>query len=84
MNLLLSVTLSLLTGGSLLADEADEQLFREQVAPLFVKHCFTCHNDTDQKGDFSLETRTALFDSGMLEPGDPDGSQLLQMLVGSG
>ncbi len=84
LNLLLSATLSLLMGGSLLADQADEQLFRDQVAPLLVKHCFSCHNDTDQKGDFSLETRTALFESGMLEPGDPDGSQLLQMLVGSG
>jgi hypothetical protein len=84
LRLVLSTVLVGVLAGSLLADEAGEEFFRSRIAPLLEKHCFTCHNDTDQEGDFSLETRASLMESGMLEPGDPEGSQLLEMLVGSG
>ena len=84
MKLILSAALVLVLSGSLRADKAGDELFRNAVAPLLEKHCFACHNDTDQEGDFSLETRSSLMESGMLEPGDPDSSQLLEMLVGSG
>jgi len=69
---------------SLSADDAGETLFRNQVAPLLQKHCFACHNDTEQKGDFSLETRAGLLESGMLEAGDPAASPLMDMIVASG
>jgi mono/diheme cytochrome c family protein len=81
---LLSTMLVLLVTSGLAAQEPAEELFRNRIAPLFQQHCFACHNNTDQKGDFSLETRESLLESGMLEPGDPQGSHLLEMLVGSG
>ena len=84
LKLILSTALVVVLAGPLRADKAGDELFRSRVAPLLEKHCFACHNDTDRKGDFSLETRTSLMESGMLEPGDPDSSQLLEMLVGSG
>ena len=57
-----------------------ESLFSE-VKAILEHHCLSCHNQLEQKGDFSLQTLAALQDSGMLEPGDPDASHLLTVLI---
>ena len=38
----------------------DEALFRQQVGPIFERHCLSCHNGTDSKGDLSLATAAAM------------------------
>ena len=60
---------------------AAEDLFESQVAPIFQRRCLSCHNDADQKGEFSLETAAAAMDSGHIEPGDADSSNLIDMIT---
>ena len=55
--------------------------FRDQVAPLLERRCLNCHNESDRKGDFSLQTSQQLRDSGFVEPGNPDESQLIRVVV---
>lgn len=59
-----------------------EDQFRDRVAPLFADRCLSCHNSVDRKGDFSLQTRAELLDSGFVEANDPGGSHLLTVLTG--
>jgi len=63
------------------AADLPDTLFQDRVAPIFSRQCLSCHNDATRKGDFSLETRKALETSGHVEPGDPDASQLMEMIV---
>src|SRR5690606_1469324 len=42
------------------------------------------HNSRDHKGDFALQTAGELLDSGMLVPGDPQGSHLLTVILPDG
>ena len=60
--------------------QADD-LFRDKVAPLLERRCLSCHNENDRKGEFSLQTRQDLRDSGFVEPGKPDESRLLSVVV---
>ena len=62
------------------ASHADD-LFREKVVPLLERRCLSCHNENDRKGEFSLQTRQHLMDSGFVEAGHPDTSHLLSVLV---
>ncbi len=61
---------------------ADE--FTQDVAPILAERCLSCHNQLDKKGDFSLQTRDALLDSGYVEPGAPDDSHLLTVITAQG
>jgi hypothetical protein len=56
-------------------------LFRDRVVPILQHRCLNCHNSVDKKGDFSLQTRDELRDSGYLEPGVPNESALLDVLL---
>jgi hypothetical protein len=58
-----------------------DDLFRDRVAPILGHHCVSCHNSIDRKGEFSLQTRDEVLDSGFVEPGQPDDSELLQVLI---
>jgi hypothetical protein len=53
----------------------------EAVSRILGKRCLHCHNDLDRKGDFSLESRSALEDSGYVEPGDAANSHLISTIV---
>ncbi|RMG34884.1 MAG: DUF1553 domain-containing protein [Planctomycetota bacterium] len=48
------------------------------VAAIFERHCVSCHNDVDRKGDLSLRTPKDLRESGYVDPEDPDASVLLE------
>ena len=61
-----------------------EDLFRDRVAPILGHRCVNCHNSIDRKGDFSLQSRDDVLDSGFVEPGQPDDSELLQVLISHG
>jgi len=62
---------------ALLADD----LFREKVVPLLERRCLSCHNETDRKGEFSLQTQQQLMDSGFVEAGQPGQSHLLGVVL---
>ena len=69
---------ALITTGT--SSDADD-LFHDRVAPLLERRCLSCHNENDRKGEFSLQTQQHLMDSGFVEPGKPDESQLLSVVV---
>ncbi|MCA9047190.1 MAG: DUF1549 domain-containing protein, partial [Planctomycetaceae bacterium] len=54
------------------------------VRTLFERRCLSCHNTSEQQGDFSLQTRASLFDSGFVIPGKSDESHLIEVLTANG
>ena len=69
--------ITLITATGLYADD----VFRDRVVPLLERRCLSCHNERDRKGEFSLQTHPHLQDSGFVEPGKPDHSHLLSVVV---
>ncbi len=55
----------------------------QNVSEIFAKHCLRCHNDIDQKGDFSLETEASLRTSDFVQPADTS-SHLLAVIQADG
>jgi len=55
------------------------RVFRDQVRPLLLKHCWECHGGKSTKAEFDLSTRKGFLDSGL---GDRDAGtrHLLAML----
>src|SRR3954447_25284379 len=86
-SVLLSVTLALL--GAAPARAADVKgpkvTFADQVSPILRNRCGSCHNPDKQKGGLNLETYSAAMQGGgsgkVIEPGDADGSSLLQLVM---
>ncbi len=66
-----------------LADRAtaNDDLFRDQVVPIFQTHCVRCHNRSESKGDFSLENARSFFEGGYVEPGDASASMLVELIA---
>lgn len=56
-------------------------LFRDRVVPILERRCLSCHNETDRKGEFSLQTQQQLMESGFVEAGQPDQSHLLSVVL---
>jgi dipeptidyl aminopeptidase/acylaminoacyl peptidase len=60
--------------------------FTKQIAPIFQKRCFGCHNADDAEGKLSLESFADLQKGGKhgpsLQPGDIASSRLLQLVTG--
>ncbi|QDT34841.1 DUF1553 domain-containing protein [Thalassoglobus polymorphus] len=50
------------------------------VAAILSRRCLSCHNDSERKGDFSLQSAKSLADSGMVISGDPESSHLLSVI----
>ncbi len=76
-----------LASGSLILTDTSvcaEDLFRDRVAAILGHRCVGCHNSIDRKGEFSLQSRDDVLDSGFVEPGQPDDSELLQVLISHG
>ena len=59
--------------------------FKENVLPIFEQHCAECHGDTDPEEQLQVTTyRTLIVGSQngpVIEPGDPDNSYLVKMVV---
>jgi len=55
--------------------------FRDVVAPIFEQRCLSCHNDRDQKGDFSLQHFQAATADGYIEAGDSAASHLIELIT---
>lgn len=65
-------------------DRIASALFTEHIAPMFVKHCFECHDASGNKGGLDLSSRQALSKGSSmgdtLSAGAPDESILLAMV----
>lgn len=62
---------------------ADAIVFNRDIRPILADNCFACHgpDKNSRKADLRLDQREAAVDSGVLIPGDPDGSVLWQRLI---
>ncbi|MFM7592670.1 MAG: c-type cytochrome domain-containing protein, partial [Isosphaeraceae bacterium] len=59
--------------------------FQDQALGVFRNRCNSCHNADKQKGGLNLESYTTAMAGGssgkVIEPGDPDGSTLLGLVM---
>lgn len=75
------VLFSLLLGGVSEAAASEPDLFVDRVAPVLVRRCLNCHNDTTRKGGFSLASASDLVESGFVDADDPEASYLLELVT---
>ena len=63
-----------------------ERLFPEKIAPLFQKHCISCHNPDKARGGLNMSSRASLLAGGDNGPvilaGNSKQSRLHQMIAG--
>jgi hypothetical protein len=60
--------------------------FKEQIAPILVEKCLTCHGPEKARGRYQLQTFELLFKPGDSEsrpvvPGDPGASELFRLVT---
>ena len=55
--------------------------FAHEVLPLLKKHCAKCHSNGTYKASLSFDTREALLESGVVEPGDSGASHLIDLVT---
>jgi mono/diheme cytochrome c family protein len=67
------------------SDDSSAAHFKQKVAPILERHCLSCHNEADRKGDFSLETREEFLKGGesgqAIETGKPEESNLVSLIT---
>ena len=70
----------------MLAHADDGELFRQQVAPIFERHCTGCHQGAKAKGGLVLTTQKAALAGGesgpAIVPFKPDESLLVEYVTG--
>ncbi len=54
--------------------------FAHEVVPILKRNCVHCHGGREAEGDFSLNTRADVVDSGYVELGDPDTSHMIELV----
>ncbi|MFM8733611.1 MAG: DUF1553 domain-containing protein [Pirellulales bacterium] len=56
--------------------------FNDQIRPILVEHCFSCHgaDSASRKAELRLDQRDAAVESGAIVPGDPDSSVALDRI----
>ena len=52
--------------------------FESKVRPVLVSRCGSCHGDKTQMGGKQLTTKDGMHRSGVVTPGDPEQSRLIQ------
>jgi hypothetical protein len=55
--------------------------FAHDVLPLLAQHCAKCHANGRYEADLSLDTREAVLDSGIVEPGSSADSELMNRIT---
>jgi len=64
---------------------ADKVDFVKQVRPIFADNCYKCHGPKKQKGKLRMDSLEAFMKGGkdgkVLEPGDPDKSELYKRIT---
>ncbi len=64
---------SIASACALPASEADDQLFRDKVAPILEGRCVHCHGEREPKGGLSLTSRRWREKRGRSRAGDRAG-----------
>ncbi len=78
--LALAIAATLLTlCGNVLADEK-LRFFETEIRPLLETHCLECHRGSDPKGGLTLEHRDGWTDAGVILPGRPDASRIIEVI----
>jgi len=54
--------------------------FENRIRPLFERACIECHSGDDASGGLRLTDRRGWKDAGVIEPGRPQASRLLEVL----
>jgi hypothetical protein len=63
---------------------ADEPVdFRRDVAPILERHCIRCHQGAGAKGKLSLATASDLLAAEHVVPGQPEASDLIELVTAS-
>lgn len=69
-----------------LTAQSDSDFFQTKIAPIFEKKCVNCHNDNDQAGELSLQSKQGLLAGGesgeVIDGNDPDSSSLIEYVLG--
>lgn len=58
-----------------------EDTFLDRIAPILETKCVGCHNDAQLAGDVSLQSAFSALASGAIQPGDPNGSHLIDLIA---
>ena len=76
--------LVVLVHATLLPLWAGEIEFNRDIRPILSENCFYCHGQDAHKrqADLRLDVRAAAIDSGVIEPGDVAGSELISRILG--
>ncbi len=61
---------------------AGDMSFRATVQPILIEYCSKCHNESSVTGGLDVTSYEAIEMAGVIEPGDPDGSLLIEYLEG--
>ncbi|MBI3839442.1 MAG: DUF1549 domain-containing protein [Planctomycetia bacterium] len=81
-----SVAVAMFMIAGSLASADDGTFFRQQVAPIFERHCVSCHGGVKPKGGLVLVDQKRTLAGGesgaVVEPGKPDESLLFQYISG--
>ena len=66
------------------ADESGEVLFENQIRPVLLEKCFSCHGGNKVSGGLRIDSRESLMTGGesgvVISPDDPDGSLLIKAI----
>ncbi len=63
----------------------DELSFNRDVRPVLASQCFACHgpDEAHREADLRLDIDEAAIEHGVIQPGDPDASELVRRLFSS-
>src|SRR5690606_33366258 len=53
--------------------------FDHEIVPILKTHCVTCHGGREMEGDFSINSRQDVVESGMVDLTDVKSSRLLEL-----
>ncbi len=67
--------------GATFALAAERVDFSHDVLPILQEHCAKCHTNGRYEGTISLDTREAVLEAGIAEPGAADESSILERVT---
>ena len=63
------------------ANETSSFDFSRDVFQVLRRSCFECHRHEKQEGGLRLDEKASVFDSSVIEAGNPDASEIVRRIV---